>query len=156
MIELHEMMMQILNLFMGSDAPNSWLACLIPDTASQYRQLVAMSSNGFDDSTMLMDVSKLEELMAETRAVLSSSDFAHIMEISLRRVVDGLVEDISMQMGGSPHSGFPLAKLLPRVAQSSPSLLEEPSNNKFIHRIKSLPEVELFFTLLYANTVQVS
>uniref|UniRef100_A0A1D1XMM1 Peroxisome biogenesis protein 3-1 n=1 Tax=Anthurium amnicola TaxID=1678845 RepID=A0A1D1XMM1_9ARAE len=152
MIQLHEMMMQILNFFMSSEAPNSWLACLIPENASQYRQLVAMSSNGFEDSTMLMDVSKLEQLMVETRAVLSSSDFGHIMEMSLRRIVDGLIEDISVHIGGSPHSGVPLAKLLPRVAQSSPSLLEEPNKNKFVQIIRGLPEVELFFTLLYANT----
>lgn len=42
-------------------------------------------------------------------------------------------------------SGIPLAKVLPRVAQMCPLLLEEPSNNQFIQVIENIPEVELFF-----------
>lgn len=53
--------------------------------------------------------------------------------------------------GGSVMSGIPLAKLLPQIAQMCPLLFEEPSKNQFIQVIKNLPEVELFFTLLYAN-----
>ena len=77
------------------------------------------------------------------------------MEISLRGVADALVEDISMQFGGgigpSAAAGVPLAKLLPRVTQLGPPLLEEPSTNKYVNIIRSLPEVQLFYTLLYSN-----
>lgn len=72
--------------------------------------------------------------------------------MSLRKVVDGLMEDINLQFGdGNLSTGLPLAKLLPRVAQISPLLLEEPSRNKFTHIIQNIPEVEVFFTLLYTN-----
>lgn len=77
------------------------------------------------------------------------------MEISLRRVLDQLVVDIGVHVGG-PDTGVPLAKLLPRVVQLSPSLLEDPSTNKFVQTIRALPEVELFFKLLYANAAQAS
>lgn len=81
-----------------------------------------------------------------------SPDFGNIVEISLKKVVDLLVDDISMQLEGiSRPSGVPLAKLLPRITQLSLPLLEEPSDNKFIQSIGGLPEVELFYTLLYAN-----
>jgi len=40
---------------------------------------------------------------------------------------------------------------LPQVAQMCPLLLEEPRKNQFIQIIKNIQEVELFFTLLYAN-----
>lgn len=81
-----------------------------------------------------------------------SDDFRSIVDISLRKVVDGLVEEVEQSSGGSsPSSGVPLAKLLPRVAQLGPELLEEPSQNRYLQIIRSTPEVELFFTLLYAN-----
>lgn len=71
MDQLHETMSEILNRFMTLEAPDSWLACLIPDNASQYQQLAAISSNGSDDSLVFMDVLKLEQLMKETRDVMS-------------------------------------------------------------------------------------
>lgn len=84
-----------------------------------------------------------------------SPDFKNIVEISLRRVVDSLVEDVYMHFGGgvgsSSSSGVPLAKLLPRVTQLGSPLLEDPGSNKYVHIIRNLPEVELFFALLYSN-----
>ena len=64
-----------------------------------------------------------------------------------------MVEEImGVQVGdGSLSSMMVLAKLLPRVAQMGPLLLEEPSKNRFIQIIHKEPEVEFFFTLLYAN-----
>jgi hypothetical protein len=44
-----------------------------------------------------------------------------------------------------------LAKLLARIAQLSLMLLEETSKNKHIRTIRSMPEVELFYTSLYEN-----
>lgn len=81
-----------------------------------------------------------------------SPDFRSIVEISLKKVVDMLVDDLSTQLVGmSPPSGVPLAKLLPRVSQLCLPLLDEPSSNKFVHTIGGLPDAELFYTLLYAN-----
>ncbi|XP_072993175.1 peroxisome biogenesis protein 3-1-like [Typha latifolia] len=154
MEQLHETIMEILELFMTIGEPNYWMSYLVPENATAYRQLMVMSTDGSDDSSFLMDVSKLEQLISETRAVLSSPDFGNVVEISLKKVVDFLVETMSAQFGrsgSSPPSGIPLAKLLPQVAQLSLALLEEPSSNKFIQTIQSLPEVELFYTLLYAN-----
>jgi peroxin-3 len=51
------------------------------------------------------------------------------VENSLRKGVDLLVEEMK---GAQVNGAIPLAKLLPRVAQLSTPLLEEPNNNKFI------------------------
>lgn len=81
-----------------------------------------------------------------------SDDFRRIVDISLKKVVNGLVEEVEQSSGGSsPSSGVPLAKLLPQVAHLGLELLEEPSQSKYLQIISSTPEVELFFTLLYAN-----
>ncbi|XP_008803262.2 peroxisome biogenesis protein 3-1-like [Phoenix dactylifera] len=149
MVQLRKTIIQILELFMSIGGPNCWMSYLIPENAIAYRQLMVTSTN---DSFNLMDVGKLEQLMSETRSVLSSPDFGNIVEISLKKVVDMLVDDISTQLVGmSPPSGVPLAKLLPRVTQLCLPLLEEPSSNKFVQTIRGLPDVELFYTLLYAN-----
>ncbi|XP_077221142.1 peroxisome biogenesis protein 3-2-like [Tasmannia lanceolata] len=149
---LRKTIIQILESFMSMGGPHHWVTYLLPENAIIYRQLAATSSNDFYGSSVLPDISRLEQLMAETRAVLSSADFGNIMKISLKNVVDALMEDIGLQEGGGePSLGVPLAKLLPRVVQLGSSLLEEPSRNKFIQIIRSLPEVELFYTLLYAN-----
>lgn len=74
------------------------------------------------------------------------------METSLKAVLDSLVELMAAKFGGGNlTSGVPLAKLLPQIAHMCPLLIEELSKNQFIQTIKNLPEVELFFTLLYAN-----
>lgn len=72
--------------------------------------------------------------------------------MALKAVVDVVVKDMEMQFGGDNlTSGLPLARLLPRVTQMGPILVEEPSKNQFIQVIRHVPEVELFFTLLYSN-----
>lgn len=83
---------------------------------------------------------------------LCSDEFQSILDVSLRSVVDDLVQDMTDQNGEINSSGVPLAKLVPKVAQMGPLLLEEPINNKYIHIVRNLPVAEVFFTLLYANT----
>ncbi|KAK3001402.1 hypothetical protein RJ639_022276, partial [Escallonia herrerae] len=79
-----------------------------------------------------------------------SAEFGHIVDISLKTIVDELMEDIKVQFAESNMIlGMPLAKLLPRLGKMG--LLEEPSRNRFIQIIRNLPEVDVFFTLLYAN-----
>lgn len=80
-----------------------------------------------------------------------STEFGSIVEIALTAVLGTLIEDVVAQSGGSLTSGMALAKLLARVAQMGPMLLGEPGTNRFIQIIQSVPEVEVFFTLLYAN-----
>jgi peroxin-3 len=46
---------------------NSWINYLVPEDANRYAQLMDVSSNGFDDSLLVMDVRKLNQLMVETR-----------------------------------------------------------------------------------------
>ncbi|CAH1454665.1 unnamed protein product [Lactuca virosa] len=132
---LDETIMHILNTFMSNERHHHWVDYLMPEAGSR--------------------VTKLDQLMGETRAVLSSSEFGNILEMSLKKVVEGLMEDMTLQfgvgVGGDGSLGVPLAKLIPRVAQISPLLLEEPSRNKFTHIIQNIPQVELFFTLLYTN-----
>uniref|UniRef100_A0A5B7B7F6 Peroxisome biogenesis protein 3-2-like n=1 Tax=Davidia involucrata TaxID=16924 RepID=A0A5B7B7F6_DAVIN len=145
---LHETIVQILDMFMSNGSPHRWLDYLMPEDA-RFNKFVTSSNS---DNTDLSDVTKFDQLMIETRAVLSSAEFGNVVDILLQTVVDALMEDIKVQCGeGNLLSGMPLAKLLPRIALISPLLLEEPNKNRFIHIIRNIPEVELFFTLLYAN-----
>lgn len=142
---LHDTIMQILNMFMSLGRPCHWVEYLMPEDVRFYKSLESSGSN-------VSDITKLDQLMVETRTVLSSSEFGNILDLSLRNVVDGLMEDMNSQFGdGNLSAGLPLAKLLPRVAQISPLLLEEPSRNKYTQIIQNIPEVEVFFTLLYTN-----
>ncbi|KAK7320156.1 hypothetical protein RJT34_04890 [Clitoria ternatea] len=143
---LHETIMQILNIFMSMGGPHSLVKYMIPEDVKSY------STTSGDDDLVPSDVNEFEQLMMEAREVLSSTEFGSIVEISLKAVVDTLVELIGAKFsGGSVTAGLPLAKVLPPVAQMCPLLLEEPSKNQFIKVIKNIQEVELFFTLLYAN-----
>jgi peroxin-3 len=69
--EVLETILQILKQFMGLCEDNSWINYLVPENANVYAQLMAVSSSGFDDSSLLKDVRKLDQLMSETRIVLS-------------------------------------------------------------------------------------
>nr|XP_029120976.1 peroxisome biogenesis protein 3-1 isoform X3 [Elaeis guineensis] len=71
MVQLHETIMQILELFMNIGGQNYWINYLIPENEIAYRQLMVTSTNGFVDSSIPMDVGKLEQLMSEARMVLS-------------------------------------------------------------------------------------
>lgn len=151
MEQLYEIIIQILESFMNTNERKHWISYLMPENATSYRQLMVPSVNVYDENSMHMDVSKLDQLIKETHTVLSSSDFKNTLDISLRRIVDVLIEDINANYPLSTSSGIPLAKLLPRVAQMVPSLLEDPSSNKYIEMIRSLDDVQLFYTLLYSN-----
>ncbi|KAL8188609.1 hypothetical protein R6Q57_029897 [Mikania cordata] len=141
-IGLNETIMQILNMFMSMGRPHHWVNYLMPEDARFSK------SEESSATPNVSDVTKLNQLMMETWTVLSSYEFGNILEMSLRKVVDGLMEDMKLQFG---DENLPLAKLLPRVAQISPLLLEEPSRNKFIEIIQNIPQVDVFFTLLYTN-----
>ncbi|KAG0491012.1 hypothetical protein HPP92_007875 [Vanilla planifolia] len=152
--KLREVILQILELLLRTETPNYWISFLVPENATSYWQMTFPSSSA-EGSSALMDVSKLEQLVSETREVLSSHEFKHVMELSLHKLVDVVVEEISKQLKMSNLSpgGVPLVTLLPRVTQAAPPLLEEPSNNRFIQILQTLPEVEQFYTLLYSNTL---
>ncbi|XP_068637588.1 peroxisome biogenesis protein 3-2-like [Aristolochia californica] len=70
MTRLHDTIMQILKA-VSWRGPHQWVAYLLPENAVIYKQLVGMSSSDFDSSHPLPDISKLKQLMVETRAVLS-------------------------------------------------------------------------------------
>lgn len=143
---LHETILQILDKFMSMGNPHQWVDYLMPEDL-KYRSAAFSSRDGQNVS----EVSKFDLLMLETHAVLSSAEFQSIVDVSLKTVVDELMQDMKVRPGGSNLSGVPLAKLLPQIAQMGPLLLEEPGKNRFIHIIRNLPVVEVFFTLLYAN-----
>ena len=71
MLQLRETMIQILEMFMNTSESNYWIHYLVPDNVNDYKQQMAMSAKGFDDSSILMDATKLEQLLFETHAVLS-------------------------------------------------------------------------------------
>ncbi|TVU09112.1 hypothetical protein EJB05_42553 [Eragrostis curvula] len=142
MDQVLETMLQILGFFASHCEDNSWINYLVPENANRYAQLMAVSSSGFDDTSLLKDARKLDQLMSETRIVLASDDFKNIMERSLRKIANVVVEDLAEQIGTPiPPSGLPLAKLLARVAQLSLPLLEEPNKNKHIQIIRTMPDI---------------
>ncbi|KAF3437207.1 hypothetical protein FNV43_RR19960 [Rhamnella rubrinervis] len=144
--DLSETIMQILGTFMSTKGPHNWLDYLMPEDARL--QTLATASN--NDTTVFSDVTEFDQLMAETRAVLTSAEFGSIAEMALKAVVDAVVKEMEIQ-SGEGNLGTPLARLIPRVTKMGPELLEEPSKNQFIQVIRNVPEVELFFTLLYSN-----
>ncbi|KAL9337554.1 hypothetical protein Peur_069323 [Populus x canadensis] len=149
---LHETVMQILNKFMSIGSPHQWIDYLMPEDCGHYK----LGPSSSIDDMILPDSMNFDQLMVEARAVLSSAEFGKIMEISLKVAVDALVDDMEAQSqstGASLTLGMPLAKLLSRVLQIVPSLLGEASQNQIIQIIRNVPEVELFFTLLYANNL---
>jgi peroxin-3 len=66
-----ETMLQILELFTELCEDNSWINYLVPESANLCAQLMAMSSTELDDSSLLKDARKLDQLMSETRVVLA-------------------------------------------------------------------------------------
>jgi peroxin-3 len=70
MDQVLENMLQILE-FTKVCEDNSWINYIIPENANLYAQLMAVSNSGFDDSLLLKDVRKLDQLMSETRVVLA-------------------------------------------------------------------------------------
>ncbi|PPS19450.1 hypothetical protein GOBAR_AA01129 [Gossypium barbadense] len=144
---LHETIMQILDVFLSMGSPHHWVDCLMPEDPRLYK--LAKTSS---DETNPPEFTKFDQLMVETRGVLSSAEFSNVVELSLKAVAKALVEEKGFQSGGGNlTNGMPLARLLPRIAQICPTLVEEPSKNQFIQIIQSVPEVGLFFTLLYSN-----
>ncbi|KAA3455746.1 peroxisome biogenesis protein 3-2-like isoform X1 [Gossypium australe] len=146
---LHETIMQILDMFLSMGSPHHWVDCLMPEDPRLYK--LAKTSS---DETNPPEFTKFDQLMVETREVLSSAEFSNVVELSLKAVAKALVEEKGFQSGGGNlTNGMPLARLLPRIAQICPTLVEEPSKNQFIQIIQSVPEVGLFFTLLYSNII---
>ncbi|WMV22130.1 hypothetical protein MTR67_015515 [Solanum verrucosum] len=146
---LHDTILQILATFLSMGSPHHWMGFLMPEPSKRYNSAATSSS----DSTEPSPASKFEQLMLEAQAVLSSSEFENILDMSLKTVVDVMMEDIKVLCGETNLKlGIPLAKLLPRLAHMSRILLEESNRDRYIQIVQNMPEVEMFFTLLYAST----
>ncbi|KAK4782364.1 hypothetical protein SAY86_016466 [Trapa natans] len=141
---LRETIMQIVDTFMSMGSPHHWVNYLMPQDPKPSNTATSTVDDSFVDSA-----TKFDQLVAEARMVLSSEEFGSMADTSLNVVTHALVEDLEIQI--VENMGTPLAKLLPRVAQIGSLLLEEPNKNRFIQVIQSAPEVEVFFTLLYAS-----
>ncbi|KAK4354381.1 hypothetical protein RND71_026575 [Anisodus tanguticus] len=133
---------------MSTGSPHQRLGFLMLEDSDQNNFFVSSSTGSID----LSNASKFEQFMQETRAVLSSIEFRNIVGILLKATVDVLMEDIRVSCGDANlTSGMLLAKLLPRIAHMDKTLLEELNRNMYIQVIQRIPEVEIFFTLLYAS-----
>jgi peroxin-3 len=144
---LQETVMQIVDVFMSTGSPHHWVDYLM---MPQDTKLSRTTSDSSDEA-----VSKFHQLMVETREVLISTEFTNIVEISLKCFTDVLVEEMETQTeAGGLATGKPLAKVLPQIEKTMNVITAEPSKNRFLQIIRDLPEVKLFFTLLYANMPQ--
>ncbi|KAL3639365.1 hypothetical protein CASFOL_017272 [Castilleja foliolosa] len=144
-LALSNTFIHILETLMVMRSPHHWVGYLMPEDAGVY---LPSGSSASDPS----HVTKFESLMVETRAVLSSAEFGNIVDVSLRAVMNAVLEDVIIQSGeNSLTSGMPLARLLPRIAHISQLLLKEPNRSRYIQIIRNIPEIERFFTVLYST-----
>ncbi|XP_050214328.1 peroxisome biogenesis protein 3-2-like [Mercurialis annua] len=145
---LHETVMQILDLLMSRRSPHHWVEYVMPaDTTFDEQPIDSIS-----DDALNINTTKFEQLMAEARAVISSAEFLVVLETSLKVAVEAIVDDLGAESGGgSLTSGMPLARVVPRVAQICPLLLEEPSENRYLQIIRTVQQAEQFFSILYAG-----
>ncbi|KAI9101523.1 hypothetical protein K1719_023767 [Acacia pycnantha] len=91
---LHEIFMQILNTFMSTGSPHSWVKYMMPE-AIESRTTISSSVDSVPSDTIGLD-----QLMAEARAVLTSAEFGNVVETSLKAVLDTLVELMAAKFGG--------------------------------------------------------
>eukprot|EP01018_Ginkgo_biloba_P032134 Gb_37523 [translate_table: standard] len=153
---LYDIFTKILKNFSSRSA--HWINYIIPENGILFEEFSAGTS-AFGASQLPAEVlspfeserAKLEQLMTETRAVLSSNEFGTILDVSLKSVLDGMMEEFYTTFEGITSAGIPLAKLLAPVAQISTVLLGHPTQNRFINIIGNLPQVQSFYALLYAN-----
>lgn len=145
---LQETLLRIVDVFMSSGSPHHWVDYLM---MPQDTKLSRTTSDGSSDET----VSKFNQLMVETRQVLTSTEFTDIVEISLKCFTDALVEEMETQsVAGGLATGMPLAKMLPQIEKTIPVIIAEPGKNQFLQLIRDMSEVQVFFTLLYASMPQ--
>ncbi|KAL3640742.1 hypothetical protein CASFOL_015710 [Castilleja foliolosa] len=125
-LALSNTFIHILETLMIMRSPHYWVGYLMPEDAGVYQP---SSSGGSDPS----HVTKFESLMVETRAVLSSAEFANTVDVSLRAVANAVLEDVFFHSGENNliKSGMPLARLLPRIARVSQLLLTEPNRSRY-------------------------
>jgi peroxin-3 len=71
------------------------------------------------------------------------------MDIAMKKAIELLIDELGAEISGS--ASLALAKLLPRVSQMSIPLLAEPENNKLISSLRCVPEIEVFYTIVYAD-----
>lgn len=64
---LHETVMQILDMFMSTGNPHHWIDYLMPEDTRLHKQVTVSDNN----SAVSSPVTKFDQLMAETREVLS-------------------------------------------------------------------------------------
>nr|GME00091.1 wall-associated receptor kinase-like 1 [Ipomoea batatas] len=93
------------------------------------------ASNPHLASTMEILENESAELLCDEQQILGGNllqlaEFGNVVDVSLKTVVDAMVEDIRVQCGETNLMvGMPLAKLLPRLAHLGQQLLEEPNRN---------------------------
>ncbi|KAF3342013.1 peroxisome biogenesis protein 3-1-like isoform X2 [Carex littledalei] len=88
---VQETMMEILDLFMGVESDLvliNWVDYILPETAAQYREMMS-AANANDSSSLLMDFTKLEQLISETREVLSRVTMRHIYDMWKLEIHEG-------------------------------------------------------------------
>ena len=78
-----------------------------------------------------------------------SNEFTDVVEIALKSCTVALVEEMETQPGLA--TGIQLAKLLPQIEKTVPEISAVPDKNRFLQLIRDLPQVHLFFTLLYSK-----
>ncbi|KAL1221643.1 Peroxisome biogenesis protein 3-1 [Cardamine amara subsp. amara] len=139
---LQETVIRILDVFMSTGRPHHWVDYL----------MMSQDTTTTDVSSSDATVTKFHQLITETREVLTSNDFTNVAEISLKSCAVALVEEMEKQTGLA--TGLQLAKLIPQIEKTMPEISAEPDKNRFLQLIRDLPEVQLFFTLLYANMPQ--
>eukprot|EP00850_Spirogloea_muscicola_P006040 SM000028S10134 [mRNA] locus=s28:520617:522236:- [translate_table: standard] len=113
-------------------------------TADEAHGSMAHGSDASDDGAML------EELMIETRGMLSSSEFEAVLAVAFDAITEAMLGELRETVGDG-EAGVPLAKLLPPVASIGGALMEHPEENSYIALLADLPQVQSFCAMVYTS-----
>ncbi|KAL2613402.1 hypothetical protein R1flu_025094 [Riccia fluitans] len=153
--DLRDVFLHIQQSFQKSQG--NWVQYVLPEDGVLPDDLAAASSaadaarSSASQSSIVEDEEKLEQLMLETRNVLTSNEFADVLAAGLDAVLEAVLEDLSTIYRGNLDAGIPLAKLLPPVASTGSTLMEHPDDNRYIQILAQLPQVQSFCALVYSS-----
>lgn len=127
-----------------------WLAYMISKEAMPQDHHDTALRDEFDDGASHDKSNTLEQLLSETRDILKSQELKDVLATSFETVLDGVMDDFESLFEDAVGGRVPLAKLLPPVSGIAVLLLEQADENRFIHAITDLQEVQAFCASVYS------
>ncbi|KAH7424484.1 hypothetical protein KP509_11G010700 [Ceratopteris richardii] len=133
----------------------TWLVYMLPREMKLSFELLSksMSVDGTayaNEYLSFQNDERMQHILEETRAILDSKEFEEILVLSVAIMIDQVAVGFEDLYQGWKTTSIPLAKLIPHVAHSAESLLDQPDNNRFIQNVINNPELQSFCAMVYA------